>query len=289
VITVLGKLKDTARYAGRPGYNVLYDLSNWSQDQNLEWLTNSIYRGDIFLLVSNEVNGFYFSELVWLLYWLRHKHCHDDIHLVWIAPSFYERMLDMPKVEIDKREIVYSDFFKIESAVLRYERFDGKMSPTMRRLKFERGDSVAALLYNIDTGKVILTNQFKYPTYGKTDGWIIETVAGVLEKGESPEDAIRREILEEVGYKANELDYIATFFLSPGGTSERILLYYAVVQNAGRVSVGGGLSAEGEDIQLIEWDLSDFLGKLASGQLADAKTIIAALWLKNKLIQERQA
>jgi nudix-type nucleoside diphosphatase (YffH/AdpP family) len=187
------------------------------------------------------------------------------------------------KVEIEKKSIIFDDFFKIEEAYLRYEHFNGRMTTTLRRLSFERGDAVAALLYNKDTRKVILTNQFRYPTYGKSDGWVIETAAGILERDELPEEAIKREIVEEIGYRLQSLHPISTFFVSPGGTSERIFLYLAIVRTADRIAPGGGLGSEGEDIQIIEWDVDTFFNKVEAGEIMDAKTILAGLWFKEQI------
>src|SRR5947209_11246658 len=163
----------------------------------------------------------------------------------------------MNKVEIKNKRLIFNDFFKIQEAVLRYLRFDGQMSRPVRRLVFERGDAVAAIIFNRDTQKVTFINQFRYPTYEKGPGWIIELVAGILEPNEKPEDAMRREMMEEIGYKSSNLTYIATFYVSPGGSSERIILYFAEVSNADKVSAGGGLASEEEDIQLIELSLPE--------------------------------
>src|SRR2546421_10910966 len=105
----------------------------------------------------------------------------------------------MNKVEIKNKRLIFNDLFKIQEAVLRYLRFDSQMSRPVRRLVFERGDAVAAIILNRDTQKVTLINQFRYPTYEKGPGWIYEVVAGILEPNEKPEDAIRREMLEEIG------------------------------------------------------------------------------------------
>src|SRR5579862_1612112 len=156
------------------------------------------------------------------------------------------------KVEIYSRQRVFDRFFKIDEATLRYERFDGNMSPQVTRLSFERGDSAAAVVFNTDTKRVILVNQFKYPSYEKGPGWMTEVVAGIVEPNESPETAIRREIFEEIGYEANSIEHISTFYVSPGGSSERIILYYAEVSNAGLRGPGGGLASESEDIKRIE-------------------------------------
>jgi nudix-type nucleoside diphosphatase (YffH/AdpP family) len=160
------------------------------------------------------------------------------------------------------------------------------MSATVSRRNFVRGDSVAAIVFNADTQHVILVNQFKYPTYDKGPGWICEVVAGILEESESPEDAIRRELIEEIGYRSRRLRHSSTFYVSPGGTSERIILFYAEVTNEDRIGSGGGVEAEGENIRLVELSLSDLHSALESNDIVDAKTLVGALWLQQE--NERQ-
>jgi len=193
--------------------------------------------------------------------------------------------MKIEKVTEEKR--IFDDFFKIDEAHLKYERFDGTMSDPVRRLNFNRGDSVAAIILNTDTQQVILVNQFKYPTLKKDDGWIVETVAGMLEDGEDPEECIRREILEEVGYKVNKLEFISKFYVSPGGTSERIFLYYAEVNNEGKIAGGGGLASEHEEIPAVRIPLEEVWDGLDNAQFIDAKTIISLMWLQKKLGKEK--
>ena len=95
----------------------------------------------------------------------------------------------MRKMEIKEKKYILDDFFRVEEAYLCFERFDGKMSPVVRRLNFDRGDSVAIIIFNPKTSRILLVNQFKYPAYEKGTGWITETVAGIVEKNESPEAA----------------------------------------------------------------------------------------------------
>ena len=189
----------------------------------------------------------------------------------------------MRKVVIEKEQRVYDDFFKLDEAHLRYERFDGKMSDRVRRLKFERGDSVAVLLYKPASARILLVNQFKYPTYGKGPGWMTETLAGMIDNAEDPADAARREILEETGYSVRDLTYVSTFYLSPGGSSERIALYLAEVADEDKVQEGGGLAEESEDIATVELSLADALEQVRAGEIADAKTIIAIYALHDHL------
>jgi ADP-ribose pyrophosphatase len=145
-----------------------------------------------------------------------------------------------------------------------------------------RGDSVAAVVLNEDTQRILLTNQIKYPTFEKGPGWISEIVAGVVERDELPEQAIRREILEELGYRARDLTYVSTFYVSPGGTSERIILYSTRVRNADKVQAGGGLDSEDEDIKLVEIPLNDLNNVLQREEIQDAKTLVGLMWLMNE-------
>ena len=189
----------------------------------------------------------------------------------------------MPRVDVISRKRVLDDFFKVDEAHLRFERYDGSMSEVVRRLSFERGDSVAALLVSAASGAVYLAEQFMYPTLEKGGGFLETVVAGMIDAGETPEQAVRREILEESGFVADTVEPIATFFVSPGGSSERIFLFCAVVSDVARKSPGGGVASEDEDIKVVELALDEFLARLNSGQLTDAKTIIAGYWLKDNV------
>jgi len=138
------------------------------------------------------------------------------------------------KAEIHKQARLFDDLFKIDEVTVSYQRFDGTMTPDERRLIFERGDSVAVLLYNPDTQEVVTVDQFKVPSLiarrrddpATTDGWITETIAGTIAGNDTPEEAISRETLEETGYRIKNPELIAKFFSSPGGTSERVFLYF---------------------------------------------------------------
>ena len=189
----------------------------------------------------------------------------------------------MPRVEVIRRRRVFDDFFKIDEARLRFERYDGSMSEEVRRLNFERGDSAAALLVDAKARTVYLIEQFMYPTLAKAGGWLETVAAGMIENGETPEETIRREILEETGFDAKRVEPIATFFVTPGGSSERIFLFCALISPKARVAAGGGVPAEHEDIKLVAFRLDDFLARLAAGGFPDAKTIVAGYWLKDNL------
>jgi nudix-type nucleoside diphosphatase (YffH/AdpP family) len=109
-------------------------------------------------------------------------------------------------------------------------------------------------------------------------------MTGMIERGEQPEDSIRREIEEELGYRADCIEHVATFYVSPGGSSERIWMYYAEVSAAGRVSAGGGLPGEHEDIRVLAMSPQEARAALKDGRMADAKTIIGLQWLSRQRI-----
>ena len=138
------------------------------------------------------------------------------------------------------------DFLSIDEATLEV---DGVVQ---RRLALERGDGVAAIVRRVEDGMILLTRQFRYPTLGKGPGWLLETAAGVVEAGEDVEEALQRELVEELGYRARRLELIGRFYLSPGGSTERLSLYYAEVSERDRVGPGGGVASEGESIEVVE-------------------------------------
>ena len=185
----------------------------------------------------------------------------------------------MRKVTVRKRRRIFDDFFKIDEAQVRFERFDGRMSPPVRRLVFERGDSVAAIVYFRKDKRILLAEQFRFPTWKKGPGWVVEAVAGMIDKAERPSTAMRRELVEEIGFRPLRLDHIATFYVSPGGSSERIWLYYAEVDGHSRIGSGGGLAAENEDIRLVTWSLKEANEAIERRRVVDAKTLIGLQWL----------
>jgi nudix-type nucleoside diphosphatase (YffH/AdpP family) len=183
------------------------------------------------------------------------------------------------RVEVLSRETVFKNFFRIIQARLRFERYDGTMSDEVTRLVFERGDSVAALVHDQEADTLTFTEQFRYPTVEKGPGWLLEIPAGSVEDGEEPAQTMRRELEEEIGCRVETLTPIHSFYVSPGGTSERIHLFYALVTPAHYVSEGGGLASEHENIRVVTMPVKDAFAQMWAGQMHDAKTLIALQWL----------
>lgn len=195
----------------------------------------------------------------------------------------------MKKVSIEKKHYILEDVFKVEEAYLRHETFSGGMSETVRRISLERGDSVAVLIFNLTTEKIILVNQFRYPSYKNGHGWITEAIAGIVDEDETPEEAARREVQEEIGLTISVLEHISTFYPSPGGSSERIHLYYSEVAGEdAKYKRTGGLISEGEDIKAEELSLEEALTKIKTGEIMDAKTILGIYWLENHLTKKTE-
>ena len=172
---------------------------------------------------------------------------------------------------ITQQRRLFDDFFKIDELMVAHQKNDGTTSSVQRRLVFERGDSVAVLLFNRDRHSIMLVEQFKVPALvarrrdepTTTDGWLVETLAGMIDAGETPQMAAIRETLEETGYRIATPELIGRFFASPGGTSERVFLYFAEVGDTDRVSAGGGI--EDEDVKVLEVGLDQTFEQLAGG------------------------
>ena len=192
----------------------------------------------------------------------------------------------MKKVSIEQKRYILDDILKVEEAYLRFEQFNGDMSPLVRRLKLERGDSAAILIFNRNTETLILISQFRYPTYENNHGWTIEAIAGMVDPGETPEESVRRELQEESGLNVDHFEHITTFYPSPGGSSEQVYLYYAEVSGEqARYKENGGLLAIGEDIKVIELTLDEALAKIKTAEIVDAKTILGIYWLENRRLK----
>jgi nudix-type nucleoside diphosphatase (YffH/AdpP family) len=192
---------------------------------------------------------------------------------------------------------VFKGFFNIDRYKVRYRRYNGSIDECTR-LNFERGDAVGVLIFNVDTRSIILVEQFRLPTLigrqrddqNTQNGWIEETMAGMIREGEKPEDTAIREtkeetgyIIEKTGYKIENPKLICKFLSSPGGTSERIFLYFAQVREALREEKSDIRGAEDEDIKVLHVGVNDLFAKLENGEIDDPKLAISLYWLKDNL------
>jgi nudix-type nucleoside diphosphatase (YffH/AdpP family) len=187
-----------------------------------------------------------------------------------------------PDITIINTEILSDDWYTLNKVTYSLRKQNGK-TETHSREAYDRGNGAAILLYNKTSGKVILTRQFRLPTYinGNPTGLLIEACAGLLDDND-PEDCVKREAEEETGYKISKLQKVLEAYTSPGSVTEILHLFIAEYTPEMRVGRGGGLVEEGEDIEVLEIGLDDALTMLDKGEIRDAKTIMLLQYLRLK-------
>ncbi len=177
-------------------------------------------------------------------------------------------------VEVLERIIPYDGHFRIEAYRLRHRRFGGGWTEVMTRELFERGHAAVVLPYDPARDRVVLIEQFRIGAYAAGLGpWVIEAVAGIIEPGETPEEVVRREALEEAGCALTALEAVGTVMPIPGGCSEILHLYCGRVDSEG---VGGlhGPEHEHEDIRAFTLPLDAALERLARGEIVNGNAVM---------------
>ena len=166
-------------------------------------------------------------------------------------------MHEEKKVEyrVGESSVIFDELFRIERARVSWERWDGTMGKEVARYVVRRGDSVGILPVCKDTGEIVLVRQFRYPACGGGgDGYLWEIPAGMLGGEEDRENAARRELEEEIGVKPDRLQYLISFFLSPGAIDERFHLFLARIGEGPQRGTVGGNSEEEEDLLIGLFD-----------------------------------
>jgi GDP-mannose pyrophosphatase NudK len=188
------------------------------------------------------------------------------------------------KVRIINREILSSNWYTLRKITYDYLKKDGTWQ-TQSREAYDRGNGAAIMLYNPPLKTVILTRQFRMPTFinGNEDGLLIEACAGLLDK-DNPEDCIKRETEEETGYKINSVQKIMEVYMSPGSVTEMLYFFIAEYAHDMKVTDGGGIAHEQEEIEVLELPFEQTLQMIDTGQIQDAKTIMLLQYLRLKYI-----
>ncbi|MDE2376589.1 NUDIX domain-containing protein [Bradyrhizobium sp.] len=154
-----------------------------------------------------------------------------------------------------------------------WRRDDGEWQTQVRET-YDRGNGAALLPCNRSRRTVVLVRQFRYPAFvNGYDDLLIEAAAGMLDNA-SPEDRIRTEAEEETGYRLRDVHKVFEAFMSPGAVTEKLHFFVAEYEPEMRVSAGGGLAHEGEEIEVLELGIDDALAMIADGRIVDAKTIM---------------
>ncbi|MFD3655699.1 NUDIX domain-containing protein [Streptomyces sp. NPDC058620] len=182
------------------------------------------------------------------------------------------------RVRVHEVEVLSCDWYVLRRTTFDYQHRDGHWSREQRET-YDRGDGATILLYDPERRTVLLTRQFRLPAYvnGHPDGMLIETAAGLLD-GDSPEEAIRREAVEETGYAVGAAEHLFDVYMSPGSVTERVHFFAAPYTSATTTEGGGGVAAEGEDITTLELPFPQALAMVREGRIADAKTIMLLQW-----------
>ncbi len=182
--------------------------------------------------------------------------------------------------KLEKHLTLFEKYFKLDEYSLSHELFGGGFSPVFTREIFERGSVVAVLPYDRKRDKVILIEQFRAGAIDDADGpWLIESVAGVIEPGETTEEVARRECEEEAGCSIKQLELITKYYVSPGGTSELCSLFCGMVDSEGVAGIHG-LADENEDIRVLVVDAEEAFEWVREGKIRSSATIIALQWLE---------
>lgn len=191
--------------------------------------------------------------------------------------------MNNPKISIQKTELLSDNWYILNKVTFDYQKADNSII-TQQREVYDRGNGAAILLYNKENKTIILTRQFRLPTYlnGNKSGMMVEVCAGLLDQDE-PEQCIIRETEEETGYRISKVQKIMETYMSPGAITEILYLFIGEYDASMKVSDGGGLEEEQENIEVIEMSFDQAYNMIATGELKDAKTIMLLQYAKINL------
>ncbi|RQO41382.1 GDP-mannose pyrophosphatase [Variovorax sp. KBW07] len=177
------------------------------------------------------------------------------------------------RVRVHEVTLLSDNWFVLKTTRLDWRRSDGQWQP-MHRETYDRGNGATLLPYNLAQRTVLLVRQFRYPVFvNGHDDLLIEAAAGLLDNA-APEERIRAEVEEELGYRLGTVTKIFESFMSPGSVTEKLHFFVAPYEPSMRIGAGGGLAEEGEDIEVLELHIDEALAMVADGRIADAKTVM---------------
>jgi ADP-ribose pyrophosphatase len=186
---------------------------------------------------------------------------------------------DVQDVQIVQRQTCFKGFYQLDRVQLQHRLFEGGMGPVIQRELFVRPDAVCVLPYDPEQDAVVLVEQFRIGAFDKSHNpWLMELVAGLIDKDEQPEQVARREAQEEAGLTLGDLLPVCSYYPSPGGSDERVHLFIGRCDSRGAGGVHG-LPEEGENIRVHVWPLTQALAAVADGRIDNAATIMTLQWL----------
>lgn len=184
------------------------------------------------------------------------------------------------RIKIKETTVLSDNWYILNKVTYEYQKNNGEWE-TQEREAYDRGNGATILLYNSEKKSIILTKQFRLPTYlnGNTDGMLIETCAGLLDK-DNPTDCIIRETEEETGYRVTKVRKIFESYMSPGSVTEILYFFVAEYDHNMKVSEGGGVDHEQENIEVVELQFDTAYDMISTGEIKDAKTIMLLQYAK---------
>lgn len=179
-----------------------------------------------------------------------------------------------PEIKITETSLLSDNWYILNKVTFNYQKENEKIQTHVREV-YDRGNGAAILLYNTTKKTVILTRQFRLPTFlnGNKTGMMIEVCAGLLDQ-DHPEQAIIRETEEETGYRLSKVQKVVETYMSPGAVTEILYLFVGEYDESMKVSEGGGLASEQENIEVLEYTFDEAYAMIESGEITDAKTIL---------------
>ena len=183
-------------------------------------------------------------------------------------------------IKITNTSLLSDNWYILKKITYEYSKPDGSRHSQSREV-YDRGNGATILLYNKEQQTVVLTRQFRLPTFvnGNASGMLIETCAGLLDT-DNPEDCIRRETEEETGYKISAVQKIFEAFMSPGSVTEILHFFIAAYTKEMKLSDGGGAQHEEENIEVLELPFAETLQMIETGAIKDAKTIMLLQYIR---------
>jgi len=183
-------------------------------------------------------------------------------------------------IKILDTKVLSDNWYVLRKITYEYSKKDGTKL-TQSREAYDRGNGATILLYNKEQKTIILTRQFRLPTFvnGNQTGMLIEACAGLLDK-DNAEDCIRRETEEETGYKLTEVRKIFEAYMSPGSVTEILYFFIAEYAKEMKVTDGGGIEHEEENIEVLELKIEEAMNMIETGEIKDGKTIMLLQYIK---------
>ena len=195
-----------------------------------------------------------------------------------------------PKIKILDTKILSDNWYTLKKITFEKTKSDNQPI-TQHREVYDRGNGATILLYNKERQTIVLTRQFRLPTYvnGNTTGLLIESCAGLLDR-DNPEECIKRETEEETGYKLDAVKKVFEAYMSPGSVTEILYFFVAEYTPEMKVGEGGGLDHENEDIEVLELPFTRALQMMNNGEIKDGKTMLLLQYAQiNQLLDQTPA